>query len=314
MAPASARVTLSQDGLLHVATAAHDLGTGAYTVLGQVAADVLGIPNLQVRVALGDSTLPSGPVAGGSITTGSAGSAIHRASVAVRLRLVALATRAGAPFAGCDPTTLSLAGGHMIEAGGRSHSVAEVIRASGGGAIEETADWRPDSMDEKTMQAGLAGGMAFAGPVTDTHTSYSFGAQFAEVRIDPLLRTIRVHRMVGVFGCGRIINPRTARSNLIGGMIWGASFALLEESQVDRPRARFANTDLAGYHFSANADIGDVIVESIDETDDVVNAIGAKAVGEVGIVGMPAAIANAVFHATGIRVRKTPIMMEDILG
>jgi xanthine dehydrogenase YagR molybdenum-binding subunit len=119
--------------------------------------------------------------------------------------------------------------------------------------------------------------------------------------------------MVGVFGCGQIINPRTARSNLMGGMIWGASSALLEETQVDRKRARFANTDLASYHFSANADIGEVVVEMLDETDTVVNAIGAKAVGEIGIVGMPAAIANAVYHATGVRVRKTPILVEDLL-
>ena len=119
--------------------------------------------------------------------------------------------------------------------------------------------------------------------------------------------------MVGVFACGRIINPRTARSNLAGGMVWGASFALLEESQVDRPRARFANTDLAGYHISTNADIGEVVVETIHEDDSVVNPIGAKAVGEIGIVGMNAAIANAVYHATGVRVRKTPILVEDLL-
>ena len=128
-----------------------------------------------------------------------------------------------------------------------------------------------------------------------------------------MLRTIRVARMVGAFACGRVINPRTARSNLVGGMIWGASFALLEETQVDRPRARFANQDLAGYHISTCADIGEVTAEIIDETDSVVNAIGAKAVGEIGIVGMPAAIANAVYHATGIRVRKTPILVEDLL-
>ncbi len=163
------------------------------------------------------------------------------------------------------------------------------------------------------MRAGLAGGMAFSEVAGEKYASYSFGAQFAEVHVDPLLRTVRVARMVGVFGCGRIINPRTARSNLIGGMIWGASFALLEETQIDRPRARMANTDLAGYHFSTNADIGEVICETVDEDDRVVNPIGAKGVGEIGIVGMPAAIANAVFHATGTRVRKTPILVEDLL-
>jgi xanthine dehydrogenase YagR molybdenum-binding subunit len=311
MCPASARVTLARDGLVHVASASHDMGQGAYTVLGQVAADVLGVADEQVRVSLGDSTLPSGPVAGGSVTTGSAGSAVHMAAVAVRERLLRGATAEGGAFAGHDPATLRLAGGQVIGPDGSGRSLADVLESVG--AIEETADWKPDSMKPEQMQYGLAGGMAFAGPALPKHTAYSFGAQFAEVRVDPLVRTIRVSRMVGVFGCGRIINPRTTRSNLAGGMIWGASYALLEESQVDRPRARFANQDLAGYHFSSNADIGEVVVETVDEDDRVVNAIGAKAVGEIGIVGMPAAIANAVFHATGVRVRKTPILIEDVL-
>ena len=306
MAPSSARVRLSADGTCVVYCGAHDLGTGAYTVLGQVAADVLGVPDELVRVHLGDSTLPSGPVAGGSITTGSSGAAVHMAALAVRDRLLAAAGDG-------NPAGWSLAGGQVIGPDGHGRPVAEVMAAVTGGVIEETADWKPDSLSDDQMRAGLAGGMAFAGPTTEKYASYSFGAQFAEVHVDPLLRTVRVARMVGVFACGRIINPRTARSNLAGGMVWGASFALLEESQVDRPRARFANTDLAGYHISTNADIGEVVVETIHEDDSVVNPIGAKAVGEIGIVGMNAAIANAVYHATGVRVRKTPILVEDLL-
>ncbi len=308
MAPSSARVRLSADGTCVVSCAAHDLGTGAYTVLGQVAADVLGVPDEMIRVHLGDSTLPSGPVAGGSITTGSSGSAVQMAASAVRDRLLKAAAGDG------DVAAFSLAGGHVIGPDGKGRPVREVLATCTGGVIEETADWKPGAMSDDKMRQGLAGGMAFAGPTTETHASYSFGAQFAEVRVDPLLRTVRVSRMVGVFACGRIINPRTARSNLAGGMIWGASFALLEETHVDRKRARFANTDLAGYHFSTNADIGEVVVETVDEVDTVVNPIGAKAVGEIGIVGMPAAIANAVHHATGVRVRKTPILVEDLLG
>ena len=307
MCAASARVRLSADGTCVVSCAAHDLGTGAYTVLGQVAADVLGVPDEMVRVHLGDSTLPSGPMAGGSVTTGSAGSAVHMAALAVRDRLLQAAA------GGADTSGFTLAGGHVIGPDGNGRPVTAVLADATGGVIEETADWKPTTMSGKEMRQGLAGGMAFAGPVTKTHASFSFGAQFAEVRIDPLLRTVQVSRMVGVFACGHIINPRTARSNLIGGMVWGASFALLEETQVDRPRARFANTDLAGYHVSSNADIGEVVVETIDEEDSVVNAIGAKSVGEIGIVGMPAAIANAIHHATGIRVRKTPILVEDLL-
>ena len=307
MCPASARVRLSADGICVVSCAAHDLGTGAYTVLGQVAADVLGVPDEKIRVHLGDSTLPSGPVAGGSVTTGSAGSAVHMAALAVRGRLLRAAAGDG------DASVYHLAGGHVIGPDGRAVPLATLLERHAGGVIEETADWKPNSMSDAAMRQGLAGGMAFAGPTTETHASFSFGAQFAEVRVDPLLRTVRVSRMVGVFACGRIINPRTAHSNLAGGMVWGASFALLEHSQVDRPRARFANADLAGYHVASNADIGEVVVETIDEEDTVVNAIGAKSVGEIGIVGMPAAIANAVYHATGTRVRKTPILVEDLL-
>ena len=313
MTPAAASVRLSSDGTLHVATAAHDLGTGAYTVLGQVAAELLGVADEQVRVRLGESALPSGPLAGGSVTTGSAGSAVHEAALAVRGKLLAAATAPGAAFAGIDPARLTLTGGQVVAPDGTARGLGELVRATGSDAIEVTAEWKPAGISQGKMRAALGGGMAFDGPVTASHASYSFGAQFAEVRIDRMLRTIRVSRMVGVFACGRIVNPRTARSNLAGGMVWGASFALLEESQLDRPRARFANADLAGYHFSTNADIGEVTVETIDETDSVVNAIGAKAVGEIGIVGMPAAIANAVYHATGVRVRHTPILARDLL-
>ena len=305
-APSSARIRLSADGTCTVFCAAHDVGTGAYTVLGQVAADVLGVPNEMIRVQLGDSSLPSGPMSGGSITTGSAGSAIQKVAFKVRDTILAAVS-------GGSPAGWTLAGGHVVGPDGKGQPLTEALQHHTGGVVDETADWRPDSIDDDQMRQGLAGGMAFAAPNGDKYAIYSFGAQFAEVRVDPLLRTVRVSRMVGVFGCGRIINPRTARSNMIGGMIWGASFALLEETQIDRPRARMANTNLASYHFSTNADIGDVVVEFVDEEDRIVNPIGAKGVGEIGTVGMNAAIGNAVFHATGIRVRKTPILVEDLL-
>ena len=313
MAPAAAQVALTGDGLLRVRTAAHDVGTGAYTVLGQVAADVLGVANEMVQVELGNSELPSGPMSGGSVTTGSAGSAVHMAAMALRDKLLQVATAEGGPFAGHDQATLRLTSGNIVSADGTAHSLADVLKASPAGSLEASAEWKPPLMDAGQAQQGLRGGHAMQGPITATHAIYSFGAQFAEVHVDPLLRTMRVARMVGAFACGRVINPRTARSNLVGGMIWGAGFALLEETQVDRPRARFANQDLAGYHIATSADIGEVTAEIVDETDTVVNAIGAKAVGEIGIVGMPAAIANAVYHATGIRVRKTPIRVENLL-
>ena len=299
--PSAARIRLSADGSCVVSLSAHDLGTGAYTVMGQIAADVLGVPNHLVRVQLGDSTLPSGILAGGSVTTSSSGSAVHVTALQVR---DALLRAAGAGSRWSD--------GMVVGPDGRSRSATEVLKDCTGGSLEETGMWKPDAISQEQAVKGLAGGMAFT-PALGKYASYSFGAQFAEVHVDPLLRTVRVARMVGVFDCGRIINPRTAHSNLAGGMIWGASFALLEETQIDRKQARFANSDLAGYHFSTNADIGEVIVETLDGNDTRTNPIGTKGVGEIGIVGMPAAIANAVYHATGLRVRKTPIQVEDLL-
>jgi len=300
-APSAAQIRFSADGTCVVSVAAHDLGTGAYTVMGQIAAEVLGVPNDLVRVQLGDSTLPSGPLAGGSITTSSAGSAVYMTALAVRDTLLRAAGE-GSRFQN----------GRVIAPDGTDRLATEVLTACAGGVIEETAIWKPDSISDDEVSGALAGGMAFSA-VLGTYANYSFGAQFAEVRVDPLLRTVRVSRMVGVFDCGPIINPRTARSNLAGGMIWGASFALLEQTQIDRKAARFANTDLAGYHFATNADIGEVIVEMLDGNDTRANPIGTKGVGEIGIVGMPAAIANAIYHATGKRVRKTPILVEDLL-
>ena len=230
MAPSSARIRLSADGTCTVYCGAHDVGTGAYTVLGQVAADVLGVPNEMVRVELGDSKLPSGPMSGGSITTGSAGSAVHKAAMQVRDTVLAA-------VAGGDVEGWSLAGGHVIGPDGKGKSLVEALKEHTGGVVEETADWKPDSVTEEKMREGLAGGMAFSEVAGEAHASYSFGAQFAEVRVDPLLRTVRVSRMVGVFGCGRIINPRTARSNLIGGMIWGGQLRFAGRD-ADRPAAR----------------------------------------------------------------------------
>ena len=313
MAAAAARVTLKGDGSLLVETSAHDLGTGAYTVLGNVAGSVLGVPDASITVKLGDTILPSGPMAGGSITTGSAGSAIHKASMALRGRLLTAATSGeGSPLGGADSAGIGFAEGRITASDGRGVPFAEVLAALGWSEAVEYAEWKPHGMDDEKARGGLDGSMAMTGPVSDV-ASFSFGAQFAEVHVDPILRTIRIARMVGVFACGKIINERTAHSNLAGGMIWGAGFALLEQSKIDGPQAKFANADLASYHIATSADIGDVVVETIDETDTAVNPIGAKAVGEIGIVGMPAAIANAVYNATGIRVRKTPILVEDLL-
>ncbi|MGW2185835.1 xanthine dehydrogenase family protein molybdopterin-binding subunit [Streptomyces sp. NPDC001719] len=278
-APSRARVRLTADGRAEVEVATHDLGTGAYTVLGQIAAQELGLPADAVTVRLGDSDLPAGPLSGGSTTTASAGSAVRAAARAARDRLPAGGALADLP----------------------------------GGVLEADASWVPPELGAEGARLGLAGGLVQAPAISATHVMFSHGAQFVEVLVDPATRRVRLGRMVGVFACGRIINPRTARNQLAGGMIWGAGHALMEETQVDRALARFTNTDLGGYHIACNADIGEVTVETVDETDHVVNPLGAKGLGELGIVGTTAAVANAVRHATGVRVRDLPVLLDDVL-
>ncbi|MGI4955170.1 MAG: xanthine dehydrogenase family protein molybdopterin-binding subunit, partial [Janthinobacterium lividum] len=167
MVPSAAHVALTADGLLRVRTAAHDVGTGAYTVLGQVAADVLGVADDHVRVELGDSNLPSGPMSGGSVTTGSAGSAVHMAAVALREKLLQAATAEKGPFAGRDPATLQLAGGHVVTADGAAHSLADVLKATPAGSLDASAEWKPGTMAADKAQYGLLGGFAIEGPITD---------------------------------------------------------------------------------------------------------------------------------------------------
>lgn len=282
-APASARVRLFADGRAQVAVGVHELGQGVTNALAQIAASVLGLPLDRVRVEVGDSDLPLGPMAGGSSTTVSAGSAVLLASRQVLERLR-----------------------------GRN-SLESLPELADDGVIEAIADYCPEGMDEGAMADAMTGARLKVGPVGSSHVMFSFGAHFVEVRVDPATNRLRLGRMVGVFDCGRIVNPRTAHSNLAGGMIWGASHALMEQTIIDDAQARFANTDLGSYHFATHADIGEIVVETIEIEDWQVNPLGIKTVGEIGVVGIGAAIANAVHHATGIRVRKMPILIDDLI-
>ena len=278
---ASVRVTAEG---AEVRIGAHDLGTGAYTVLRQIAADALEVPIDRVRVLLGSSDLPIGPMASGSSTTASAGSAVHIVCRKAR----ELLGETGDPLAAADQLP--------------------------DGMLETTARFAPRALKPDQVESAMKGRLALTEPFSDTHTMFSFGAQFAEVRVDPLTYRVTLGRLVGVFACGRIINPRTACSNLIGGMIWGAGHALMEEGLFDHARARFANTDLGSYHFAANADVPDILAETIDELDEVVNPLGVKGVGEIGVIGVAPAIASAIHHATGIRLRRTPFLIDQLLA
>lgn len=311
-AASQASLRLTADGRAEIGVSATDLGTGAYTILRQIAAEDLGLPVGSVIVKLGSSDLPVGPMAAGSSTTASAGSAVRLAARTARRTLLAAAVRSG-PLKGSDPASLGIANGDVVAPDGRRVTVATLVRAMPNAVLQEKVEWAPRELDQKKVRDSLGGKLGQAGPFGDTHTMFSFGAQFAEVCVDPLTRRVTLARLVGTFAAGRIINPRTAHSQLMGGMIWGASHGLMEEAVVDIPRARFANTDLGGYHFATNADIRDVVVEMLHEEDKEVNLLGAKGVGELGVIGVAPAIANAVHHATGVRVRKTPILIDDVI-
>ena len=287
--PATVQVTLNADESASVGTSGSDPGTGLLTVLSLVAAESLDISADRLNPELGDSALPPGGLSGGSTATASAGTAIMIAASKVIDDLLGLAAAPGGPFAGQE---VSYAAGRVL-AGGRSMSFGEILRAT----------------DRTSLTAQ---GSSAPGEELTKHSFSSFGAQFVEVRVHRWTREARVSRMLGVFDAGRIINDQTARSQLMGGMIWGVSAALHEALDVE-PNGRFANADFASYLVPVNADIPEVDVHFLKYPDTLHNALGAKGVGEIGTVGVAAAVANAVHNATGIRVRHIPIMIEDLL-
>jgi xanthine dehydrogenase YagR molybdenum-binding subunit len=314
MAPCRARVRLAEGGQVRVQVAAHDLGTGAYTVIGQAAAERLGLPLERVEVELGDSTLPAGPVAGGSITTASACSAVAMACDRIREKLVRAAVTANeGPLAGRDGSELDLAEGQVVARDRARASLLEVFGRLGARSLEEEAEYLPRGVKPDAGQRLEQGRLSMVGGPTKDALMFAFGAEFVEVRIHARTREIRVPRMVGAFAAGRIMNPRTARSQYLGGMIWGVGSALHEATEIDRRTARYVNANIAEYLIPVNADVGSVEVILVPEVDTEVNPMGVKGIGEIGIVGTAAAIANAVHHATGTRVRKLPIRVEDVL-
>lgn len=299
MFQAEARAVLRRDGTGVMETGAQDMGQGAWTAFAQIAADSLGLDLDQLEFKAGTSDLPDAGIAGGSAHTATAGMAIHSAGADAIAKLAGLAT-------GDERSPLFGAG----NAG---------VLARGGRLVRRDDESRGESYADILTRAGLAEiegrGRSAADPAAQsTYAMHAHGAVFAEVKVDPDLGQIRVTRLVGAFAAGRVINPRLVRSQYYGGMIWGASFALHEHAVMDRRSGRILNADLAEYHVPVNADVPSVDALLIDEHDPHVNALGIKGVGEIGITGTAGAVANAVWHATGVRVRRFPIRIDDLLA
>ncbi len=291
--PASARATLTADGRLIVASATCDIGPGTATVMTQIAADTLGMDPARVEFRLGDSSLPKAPLQGGSFTVSSVGSAVREACLALAEQLCDAARQLpGAPFS--DASALRFAGGRVQQGEDTERSVDLDTLLARHGSLEAEVQAQPGKLRERYASA--------------THS-----AVFVEVQVDEALGTVRVTRVVSAIAAGRVINAKTARSQILGGVVWGIGMALHEEAMIDHELGRCMNHNLADYHLPVHADIGDIEVIFVDEDDPIVNPLGSKGVGEIGIVGVAAAVANAVYHATGKRIRQLPITLDKLL-
>jgi xanthine dehydrogenase YagR molybdenum-binding subunit len=288
------RIVLSANGHAEIACATSDIGTGTYTIMAQVAADMLGLPLENISIKLGDSSLPQSPVEGGSWIAASVSNGIATTADAIRDELLRLAKQMpGSPLAKMAPGEVALADGKLVSKGdaSRSVSIADAMRHSAVDRIEQ----------EKTTN-----------PTDDPARAHNtHAAIFAEVKVDEQLGVIRVTRVVSAVAAGRILNTKTASSQILGSVVWGIGMALHEETLIDHRVGRIMNANIAEYHVPVNADIHDIRVIFVDEPDDS-NPLGIKGLGEIGIVGVAAAIANAVYHATGQRVRDLPITLDKL--
>jgi xanthine dehydrogenase YagR molybdenum-binding subunit len=295
--PASASARILPDGTAVVRSATSDIGPGTYTSMTQVAAEALGLPIERVRFELGDSDLPKAPVHGGSMTMASVGPAVHEACLEVRRQVLKLAREDGnSPIHGAGEDAVGFAEGRIFLQSEPSagESFTEILERHRLDGVEAT-------------------GKAAPGDEASRFAMHSFGALFAEVRVDPDFGTVRVKRLVGAYGIGRVINPKIAHSQCIGGMVGGIGMALLEETRLDPRLGRVTNANLAEYLVPVHADVEQLEAIFVEEDDPHVNPLGAKGVAEIAICGVAPAIANAVYHATGRRVRELPITPERLL-
>lgn len=296
--PARARAVLSAAGVLTVSSATADMGTGTYTIMAQIAAQALGLPLEQVKFELGDSALPLAPNAGGSETAASIGSAVQRVCEKLKHTLLQFSRHLeNSPFTVAHPNEVTFTGGQIKLNSDPTQDLylTDIMRRRELDTLEETVSLMPNPLAQRK------------------YAFNSHSAVFVEVKVDEDLGTVQVSRVVSAVAAGRILNPKTARSQILGGVVWGIGMALQEDSVLDHQFGRFMNHDLAGYHVPVHADMPEIDVLFVAEHDRVVNPLGVKGVGEIGLVGVAAAIANAVYHATGKRVRELPITLDKLL-
>lgn len=290
LAPSSARVTLKSDGTALIESGTTDIGPGTYTTISIIAAKVLGLPIEKVKFVLGDSNLPAAPAQGGSLTTASVGTAVQECSQILLKKLFGLAKIEG------KFEDVRIENGNFVKKDGTQISFTEILNKNSLRSLSETHTTNPNYGER------------------GKYSTASHGAQFVEVKVDEDIGIVKVTRVVELTAAGKIINPKGAKSQEIGGVVWGIGMALHEETQIDHRYGRIMNPDLGGYYVPTNADILDVQTGFVEEIDLIVNPLGVKGLGELGMVGIPAAIANAIYHATGKRMRDLPITVDKLLA
>jgi xanthine dehydrogenase YagR molybdenum-binding subunit len=297
--PASARARLLADNSAEIEAAASDMGPGTYTSMTQVAAETLGLPVENVQFSLGRSDYPPAPPHGGSQTMAAVGSAVRAACMAAQNLIAERAIAdSRSPLFGAGVGEVEWTEGRLRRKGGQSpgQTYGDIVAMAGGAPIEATANVARDQ------------------EVAQKYSMHAFGAVFVEVTVDPDLGMVRVKRALGVYAAGRIVNPRLATSQCVGGMVGGIGMALMERTALDPRDGRPVNAHMADYLLPVNLDIPELAVRFVDEVDPHVNPLGVKGLGEVSLVGMAPAIANAIFHATGRRIHELPIRLEHLLG
>ncbi|GAB4041252.1 xanthine dehydrogenase family protein molybdopterin-binding subunit [Spirosoma jeollabukense] len=295
---ATARAVLNADGTLLLQCSVTDIGPGTGTAMTMIAHNVLGVPVDKIKVEYGDSALPNSPQQGGSTITSTVGSAIHQVCTSVRKSLMDIATQSGTPLAGLKPDDLTIADGFVSVDGDSSKKVAigDLLKKANLATLDKTEESKGSGKSDEQK-----------------YSMYSFSVHFVQVRVNPSTGVVRVSKAVSVADSGRIISPKTAASQMIGGVAGGIGMALTEEAVIDHRFGRYVNNNLADYHVAVSADVPHTETIVIDKPDPYINPMGAKGMGEIALIGFAAAVANAVFNATGQRIRDLPITPDKLL-